>query len=88
MLQMLNVDIKKSSTAYNDQVGTENEQSGDEEFRGSQSNLGKKNLILPHLRGTNPMALNNSADNMKTDDENNNMGLIEENKNDTYKPKM
>lgn len=89
MLQMLNVDIKKSNTAYNgEQGGTDNEASGDEEFRGSQSNIGKKNgIILPQLRGNNPAALNNSADNVKSEDENN-LNLLEENKNDNYKPKM
>lgn len=89
MLQMLNVDIKKGNTAYNaEQPGTDNEGSADEEFRASQSNMGKKNLILPHLRVTNPMGLNNSTDLAKSEDENGNLGLLEENKNDTYKPKM
>ena len=88
MLQMLNVDIKKSNTGYNgDQPNTENEGSGDEDFRASQSNLGKKNLILPHLRGNNQVGLENSADFIRSDDDNNN-NLLEENKNDDFKPKM
>jgi len=85
---MLNVDIRKSNTAYNgEQPNNENEISGDEEFRGSQSNLGKKSLILPQLRGTNHMALNNSTDLIKSDDDNH-INMLEENKNDNYKPKM
>jgi hypothetical protein len=89
MLQMLNVDIKKSNTAYNgEQPNTDNEASADEEFRASQSNIGKKNLILPHLRITNPMALNNSIDLVKSEDENGNINLMEENKNESYNPKM
>jgi len=89
MLQMLNVDIKKSNTAYNGELpNTDNEASADEEFRASQSNIGKKNLILPHLRITNPMALNNSTDLVKSEDENGNINLMEENKNESYKPKM
>lgn len=89
MLQMLNVDIKKSNTAYNgEQPNTDNEASADEEFRASQTNMGKKNLVLPHLRVTNPLALNNSTDLVKSDDENGNLNLMEENKNDNYKPKM
>ena len=89
---MLNVDVKKAGQTYNpEQSATlDNEGgSGDEEFRGSQTtNLGKKNIVLPHLRGNNPqVALNNSVDdNMKIDDEN--IGIMEENKNDNYKPKM
>ncbi len=86
---MLNVDAKKGQTYNPDQDKTSDNEggSGDEEFRGSQTNLGKKSLILPHLRGSNPQVLNNSVDdNMKIDDEN--IGIMEENKNDNYKPKM
>jgi hypothetical protein len=90
MLQMLNVDVKKGGQTYNpEQGGTDNEGgSGDEEFRSSATNLGKKNLILPQLRGSNHQAnLNNSVDdNMKIDDEN--IGIMEENKNDNNRPKM
>jgi hypothetical protein len=87
---MLNVDIKKSNTAYNaDQGNTENENSGEEDFRNSQTNLTKKNLILPQLRGTNPInTLNKSAELVKSDIEENNQNIMEENKNDNYKPKM
>ena len=92
MLQMLNVDVKKSGQTYNpDQGGSSDIEggSGDEEFRSSATNnIGKKNLILPHLRGSNPQInLNNSVDdNMKIDDDT--IGLMEENKNDINRPKM
>lgn len=85
---MLNVDVKKGQTYNPEQGGTDNEGSGDEEFRSSASNLGKKSLILPQLRGSNPqVALNHSVDdNLKIDEDN--IGMMEENKNDNYKPKM
>jgi len=87
---MLNVDIKKNNTVYNgEQPNTDNEASVEEEFRGSQTNMGKKNLVLPHLRGTNPLGLNNSTELIKSDNEDsNNNNVLEENKNDNYKPKM
>jgi hypothetical protein len=92
MLQMLNVDVKKAGQTFNPEHGnTDNEGgSGDDEFRSSATNIGKKNLVLPQLRTTNRNAfLNNSIDdNMKIDDENINQGIIEENKNDINRPKM
>jgi hypothetical protein len=94
MLQMLNVDVKKAGQTFNPEQGNTDFEggagSGDEEFRSSATNIGKKNLILPQLRSTNRNAfLNNSIDdNMKIDDENINHGIIEENKNDINRPKM
>jgi hypothetical protein len=93
MLQMLNVDQKKGGqTMYNpnhEQGGATDGEggSGDEEFRSSATNIGRKNL-LPHLKGSGPQQnLNNSVDdNIKIDDEN--IGIMEENKNDYNRPKM
>ena len=91
MLQMLNVDVKKGGqTMYNPEQGgaTDGEGgSGDEEFRSSATIIGRKNL-LPHLKGSGPQQnLNNSVDdNIKIDDEN--IGIMEENKNDYNRPKM
>ena len=84
---MLNVDIKKSSnTLYNnEQPHSDNEGSGEEELRNSQTILTKKNLVLPQLKGLTHNQLNNSADLIKTEGD---MNMHEENKNDQYKPKM
>lgn len=89
MLQMLNVDVKKSNTAYNEGTYTEEGGiSGEEDFRTTHANIRKKNLVLPQLRGINPIEMNNSMDMIKSDDENYNNQIQEENKNDQFKPKM
>lgn len=84
MLQMLNVDVKKSNDPHVNAHHSEAEGS-DDELRRSHSNYNKKELVLPLVKSHNGQTLNMSADNIKTEES---QDKVVEEKSDPYKPRM